>query len=392
MLTKMKMRAFFGALLIFSIAACEEQKQTSAHSRGPVEVFVMRVEKKPLTITSILPGRTSAYRIAEIRPQVTGIILKRLFEEGAMVKTGQQLYQIDPAPYAAMLASARAGHQRAEAIVIAAQAKVDRYQRLRQTDIVSVQNMDDAIATLKQAQAEVAGAKATIDAAQINLKYTLVSSPITGRIGKSNVTEGALVTANQANTLTVVQQINPIYVDMTQSATQLLRLRREFGQGQFSKRADSAPVSLILEGANPYGQKGELKFSDVTVDRGTATVQLRALFPNADGEILPGLFVKARIEQGVRADAILIPQRAVGRGIDGTAIVWVVNDDDTVSPRPIETERAMGNAWLVSSGLKGDERIVIEGLQKISPGVKVKPVLKKVKIILDLSRPSIVSH
>lgn len=383
-------RVLTPAILMVALAlttACKDEEQAAAPAGGApkaVAVTVYTVEKKPLQVSTELPGRTSAFRIAEVRPQVTGIIQERLFEEGALVEAGEQLYQIDPAPYEAELASAKADLQRAEASLANANARVNRYDQLVQNDVVSRQNYDDAIAAQRQGRAEVAAANAAVDAAEINLQYTRVSAPIAGRTGKSAVTEGALVTANQDTLMTVVQQLDPIYVDMTQSASQLLKLRREIAQGQLTQTVERTPVSLILDGDNHYALQGELKFSDVTVDESTATVQLRAVFPNPNNELLPGLFVKAVIEQAVRNDAILVPQRAVGRGPNGQALVWVLGEDNTVSPKTIKTEQAMGNTWLLADGLNGGERIVMEGLLKVSPGAKVDPTPSDFEIDLTL--------
>jgi membrane fusion protein (multidrug efflux system) len=368
--------SLLAVFLSVGLAACDGQSQASAPAQQtpqPVEVSVVTVEKQAVPITVELPGRTSAFRISEVRPQVTGIVKKRLFEEGSVVAAGQTLYLIDAAPYEASLASARAEIQRAEATLAAARARADRYNKLVGVDAVSRQNYDDAIAALKQGEALVAAARAAADAAAINLAYTTVKSPISGRIGKSAITEGALVTANQAAALAVVQQLDPIYVDVTQAAADLLRMRRDIAEGRLTARAENAPVTLLI-GDEAYQRPGTLKFSDVTVDQGTGTVQLRAVFPNEDGILLPGLFVKARIEQGIRQDAILVPQRTVNRGTDGKPLVWVVGADNTVSPRPIEIDRVLGTNWLVSAGLDGGERIVFEGFQKIRPGSPVTAV------------------
>lgn len=367
--------SLLAAFFSLSLAACDSQTQASAPAQQPrpVEVSVVTLEKQVEPITVELPGRTSAFRISEVRPQVTGIVKKRLFEEGSVVAAGQTLYQIDAAPYEASLASARAEAQRAEATLTAARSKAERYNKLVTVDAVSRQNHDDAIAALRQGEAQVAAAKAAVEAAAINLAYTNVKSPISGRIGKSAITEGALVTANQAATLAVVQQLDPIYVDVTEAAADLLRMRRDIAEGRLTATADHAPVTLLI-GDEVYQRTGTLKFSDVTVDQGTGTVQLRAVFPNQDGILLPGLFVKARIEQGVRQDAIVVPQRAVSRSTDGKPLVWVVAADDTVSPRPVEIERILENDWLISAGIEDGERIVVEGFQKIRPGSHVTAV------------------
>lgn len=374
--TSVKHAFLLAACLTLGLAACDGQTQASAPPQQkpqPVEVSIMTVERQAVPITVELSGRTSAFRISEVRPQVTGIVKKRLFDEGSLVVAGQTLYQIDAAPYEASLASTRAEVQRAEATLWAARAKAERYNKLVSVDAVSRQNYDDAMAALKQGEAQVAAAKAAVAAAEINLAYTNVKSPISGRIGKSAITEGALVTANQAATLAVVQQLDPIYVDVTQPASDLLRMRRDIAEGRLTATADHAPVTLLI-GEETYDRTGALKFSDVTVDQGTGTVQLRAVFPNEDGLLLPGLFVKARVEQGVRPHAILVAQRAVTRAANGKPQVWVVGADDTVAPRPVETERVIGTDWLISAGLQGGERIVVEGFQKIRPGSPVTAV------------------
>lgn len=369
-----------------SLVACKEQQAASkAGADAPTEVAVMTIQPRHLEISSELPGRTAAYRIAEVRPQVDGIIQKRLFEEGAVIEAGQPLYQIDPAPYQATLASAKADLQSAEAAVAAANARVARYNKLVKNDVVSRQNYDDAVAAQQQGKAKIAAAQAAIDAAEINLKRTRVAAPIAGRIGKSSVSEGALVTANQDQPLATVQQLDPIYVDMSQSARQLLRLRREIAAGQLQKTTDTTPVSLKLDRDTLYDHDGVLSFADVSVDEGTATVQLRAIFPNPDNQLLPGLFVRAVARQAVREHAILVPQRSLTRGADGRATVWVVDDQGVVNPRPVVTERAIGNAWLLASGLDGGERVVVAGLQKIRPGATVKATEQDLKIQLDLA-------
>ncbi|SMF86869.1 membrane fusion protein, multidrug efflux system [Azospirillum oryzae] len=371
------------ACLIALLAGCNQQKQAGGAPQGaggPPEVSVATIEPQRLTVTTELPGRTAAYRIAEIRPQVSGIVLKRLFREGSEVKAGDQLYQIDPATYEASLASAQADVQKAEANLQAARNKASRYGDLVKNSVVSKQDFDDVQATLKQNEAQVAAAKAAYNLASINLNYTKVFAPISGRIGKSAVTEGALVTANQATALATIQQFDPIYVDVTQTASQLMKLREDMATGRIRPaEPGKIPVTLFLNSNGSgddtaYPAKGELQFSDVTVDAGTSSVQLRAVFPNPNKELLPGLFVRARVEQGVAENAITVPQAAVARGPDGSARVWVVGADNKVNPRTIKTERAVGNVWLVSDGLAAGERVVVEGLQKVKPGAEVKPV------------------
>lgn len=370
------------ACLIALLAGCNQQKQAGGQPQGggPPEVSVLTIEPQRLTVTTELPGRTAAYRIAEIRPQVSGIVLKRLFREGSEVKAGDQLYQIDPATYEASLASAQADVQKAEANLQAARNKASRYGDLVKNSVVSKQDFDDVQASLKQNEAQVAAAKAAYNLASINLNYTKVFAPISGRIGKSAVTEGALVTANQATALATIQQFDPIYVDVTQTASQLMKLREDMATGRIRPaEPGKIPVTLFLNSNasgddTAYPAKGELQFSDVTVDAGTSSVQLRAVFPNPNKDLLPGLFVRARVEQGVAENAITVPQAAVARGPDGSARVWVVGADNKVNPRTIKTERAVGNVWLVSDGLAVGERVVVEGLQKVKPGAEVKPV------------------
>ncbi|MFC7335063.1 efflux RND transporter periplasmic adaptor subunit [Rhodocista pekingensis] len=366
------------AAVILLLAACGEAPQQAGGPpgmgpQGPVEVAVATVETKPVPVTTELPGRTAAFRIAEVRPQVNGIIQKRLFQEGGTVKAGDQLYQIDPAPYEATVASAKAELSEAEANLKTQRAKAKRYRELVKTSTVSQQALDDAIAAEGQGEARVAAARASLQKAQIDLGYTKVYAPISGRIGKSSVTEGALVTANQAAPLATIQQLDPIYVDITQSVSQLMRLRRDIAEGRVLSTNGRTPVTLEIEGVE-YGTPGELQFADVTVDTGTNSVLLRAVVPNPNQELLPGLFVRARVLQGAREDAILISQRAVVRQPNGSAMVWVVGDDGIVNPRPVQAAQAIGSDWLVTGGLKPGERIVMEGLQKIRPGAPVKPV------------------
>ncbi|PWC82168.1 hemolysin D [Azospirillum sp. TSH100] len=369
--------------LIAVLAGCNQQKQAAGQppgAGGPPEVSVATIEPQRLPVTTELPGRTAAYRVAEIRPQVSGIVLKRLFREGSEVKAGDQLYQIDPATYEASLASAQADVQKAEANLQAARNKASRYGDLVKNSVVSKQDFDDVQASLKQNEAQLASAKAAYNLASINLNYTKVFAPISGRIGKSAVTEGALVTSNQATALATIQQFDPIYVDVTQTASQLMKLREDMESGRIRPaEPGKIPVTLFLNSNasgddTAYPAKGELQFADVTVDSGTSSVQLRAVFPNPNKQLLPGLFVRARVEQGVAENAITVPQAAVARSPDGSARVWVVGADNKATPRTIKTERPVGNVWLVSDGLAPGERVVVEGLQKLKPGAEVKPV------------------
>lgn len=341
----------------------------------PPEVLVATLHARPVTITTALPGRTVAYRVAEIRPQVNGVILRRLFTEGGDVKAGQQLYQIDPAPFQAALESAQASLARAQATQLSAKLLAQRYKPLAEAHAVSRQDYDNAVAALDQAAADVASAKAAIDTARINLTYTRVLSPISGRTGRSSVTEGALVGANQSAPLVAVQQLNPIYVDVTQPSTLLLRLERELANGRLHKVGDGgAQVTLTLEDDSSYEQTGKLQFAEALVDSGTGSVTLRAVFPNPRGILLPGMFVHEQIEEGVNEQGLLVPQRGVTHNQRGEATAVVVGTDDKISTRVIKTERAIGDQWLVSEGLRAGDRVVIAGLQRLGPGVvKVNP-------------------
>jgi membrane fusion protein (multidrug efflux system) len=333
---------------------------------------VVDLHARPVSLTTELPGRVSAYRIAEVRPQVNGVILKRLFKEGDLVATGQQLYQIDPAPYQAALASARATLAHARASVTAARLTAERYQALTEAHAVSRQDYDNAVATLQQDEADVASGESSVRSAEINLGYTRVYSPISGRTGRSAVTEGALVTASQATSLVTVTQLDPVYVDLTQPSTTIVRLKRELAAGQI-RHGDSnrAPAELVLEDGSHYERSGTLEFSEVTVDQSTGSVTLRAIFPNPQGLLLPGMFVRATIEEGVRDGAILAPQQGITHAPDGTATALVVGANDTVEKRSVELDRALGDRWVVTKGLRAGDRLIVSGLQRIKPGIQV---------------------
>jgi membrane fusion protein (multidrug efflux system) len=365
-------RAAIAVLLAATALAGCKQEKAGGPPPGKPEVNVITLKAQTVSITTELPGRTSAFRVAEVRPQVNGVVQKRMFTEGQEVTVDQPLYQIDPAPYQAALASAQAAVARAEATVASAQATVNRYRTLVRANAVSQQDLDNAVATLRQAEADVASGKASVETASINLAYTRLSSPIAGRTGRSSITEGALVTANQATSLVTVTQLNPIYVDVTQPSNVMLRLKRELADGRLVSAGDNqAAVRLILDDGTEYDQPGRLQFSEVTVDQGTGSVNLRAIFPNDKGILLPGMFVRERIEEGVRADALLIPQRGVSRNQRGEATAMVVGKDDKVELRVLTTERAIGDAWLVTAGVAAGDRVIIEGLQKVRPGVQV---------------------
>jgi membrane fusion protein (multidrug efflux system) len=362
------------AAALLALTACDNKQQNAGPPQAPMaEVSVVTVERQSVPLATEMPGRTSAYRVAEVRPQVSGIVLKRLFEEGSTVKAGQQLYQIDPATYQAAVQSAHADLAKARANLKSVEAKAARYADLVQINAVSRQDYDDVVATQDQAKAQILVAQAAVETARINQDYTKVYAPISGRIGKSAVTEGALVTANQAVALATITQLDPIYVDVSQSSSELLRLRQAIAAGVVRQAGDQAAVRLTIEGAGqPYAQEGRLKFSDVTVDQSTGAVQLRAVFPNPKAELYPGLFVRARVDQGVRDNSILIPQQSLVRNPDGSTVVWVVGDGNKAGPRPVTIGPAVGDQWLVESGLNAGDKVVVAGLQKIRPGAEVR--------------------
>lgn len=353
------------------LAGCNDQGETQAHPTEP-QVTVHVVESAPLAVTTELPGRTSAFRIAEVRPQVSGIVLKRNFTEGSDVEAGQSLYQIDPATYQADYDSAKGELAKSEAAAAIAHLTVKRYVPLVGTKYISQQEYDQAIADARQADASVIAAKAAIESARINLAYTKVTSPISGRIGKSSVTEGALVTNGQATALATVQQLDPIYVDVTQSSNDFMRLKQSIAQGSLHKDNTSSTVELVMENGQSYPLKGTLQFSDVTVDESTGSITLRAVFPNPQHTLLPGMFVRAGVDEGVQPNAILVPQQGVTRTPRGDATVMVVNDKSQVEARPVVAVQAIGDKWLISEGLQSGDKVIVSGLQKARPGVQVK--------------------
>jgi membrane fusion protein (multidrug efflux system) len=352
------------------LTGCDQSKQMQRPAAVP-EVSTVTVQTEKITLTTELPGRTSAYRIAEIRPQVSGLIQKRLFVEGSDVKAGQVLYQIDPAPFQAALANAEAALARAEANLPSGRSRVERYKELLVDRAVSQQDYDDAVAALTQVEADIQYWKAMVETARINLGYTKVVAPISGRIGKSNVTEGAIVTAYQPMALTTIQQLDPIYADVPQSTTELLRLRNG---GLNEKGANQNKVKLILEDGTAYPLEGTLQFSDVTVDPTTGSVILRVVFPNPNDVLLPGMFVRAVVKEGIDEQAILIPQQGVSRDHKGNPVALIVDTDGKVGVRMLTLDRAIGDKWLVSSGLEAGDRVIVEGLQMLRPGTVVKAV------------------
>ena len=364
-----------GALLSAALlTACNEAPKQGAQGGGQVpEVTVMKVEPQVVTLTTELAGRTSPMQVAEVRPQVGGILKKRLFVEGSNVKAGQVLYEIDPASYQATYESAKAALAEAEANLASTRNKAERYKGLVAIKAVSQQDYDDAQAAYLQNEATVAARKADVTTARINLDYTRITAPISGRISRSEVTPGALLQANQSAYLTRVQQLDPIYVDVTRSTTELLALKRALADGKLKQVGkDKAKVKLVLEDGSAYPYDGELKFSDVVVNETTGTVNLRAEFPNPKGELLPGMYVRAELAEGVDENAILVPQKAVTRNTKGQAVAMVLNDQGKVEPRVLTTDRNIGDSWLVSAGLKAGDQVIVEGLQKVRPGSPAK--------------------
>jgi len=336
------------------------------------EVGVITLAPQPVELTVELPGRTAANRIAQVRPQVDGIVLRRLFTEGAEVRAGQPLYQIDAAPYRAAVQRAEAAVASAEAQLHAARLLAERFGRLQQGGVVSRQDFDDADAARLSAEASLAASRAALDTARIDLGYTEVRSPINGRIGRSLVTEGALVTRNQDEPLATVAQLDPILVDVTQSSAELLRLKQDIAAGRLQQDArQEAGVSLTLEDGREYAHKGRLRFSEVTVDEGTGSVVLRAEFPNPERFLLPGMFVRAQLQSGRSPEALLVPQAGVSRNARGEATVLVVDGEGMVGERVVEVARAAGSRWIVTQGVSAGDRVIVEGLQKARPGTKV---------------------
>ena len=362
------------ALAALTLAACGGPQQAAMPQPAP-EVAVETVKSSPARLSVTLPGRTAAYRVAEVRPQVSGIILERSFEEGAEVKAGDILYRIDPAPYQAALDSASASLDRAAALAAAAKNREERYARLVKMNGVSQQDYDDAAASAKQARADVALARASLASARIDLERTAIKAPIDGRIGRTYVTGGALVDASQAQQLAVITALDPIYVDLAQSSAELLRLKRKLASGELETvENDQLEVKLTLEDGKAYEHTGKLALTEVSVEPQTGSVTLRAVFPNPDGLLLPGMFVRAEIIEGVRDNAIMIPQQAVSRNAQGVGVAYVVNAENMVEERSIDVERAEGDKWLIASGLAAGERIVVEGFQRFRPGGQVTPV------------------
>jgi membrane fusion protein, multidrug efflux system len=368
------LRLAVGGVLVAVLAACGKSEPKPA-APAAVQVGVHRVEPQRQAIVTELPGRTSARLIAEIRPQVGGIVQRRLFEEGAQVRAGQVLYQIDPASFQASFASAQAGVSKAEATLNSARVTAQRNAELVKIDAISRQLADDSQAAQQQAQADLAVARAALDAARINLERTRIVAPISGRVDISTVTPGALVTANQETALTTVQQLDPLVVDVVQSSAELLRLKRELAAGVLQRSStDEAPIKLVLEDGSAYPHLGRLQFSGVTVNRSTGAVTLRALVPNPDGVLMPGMYVRAVLESGVAEQALMVPQRGITRTPSGEASALVVGAGQKVERRSVKVDRAIGDRWQVVDGLRSGDLVIVDGLQRVKAGTLVQAV------------------
>jgi membrane fusion protein, multidrug efflux system len=370
---RVPLRLITAATAAVFLAACG-QKQSAPPPQTP-EVGVVTVQPTTVPVVVDLPGRTNAFLVAQVRARVDGIVLRREFTEGDDVKQGQRLYKIDPAPYIAALNNAKATLAKAQANLVSTTAQASRYKVLVANNAVSKQDYDNAVASEGQAAADVAAGKASVDTAQINLGYTDVVSPITGRTGLSQVTPGAYVQASAATLMTTVQQLDPIYVDLTQSSVDGLKLRRQIQEGRLQTEGiHAAKVSLVLEDGRTYSEQGKLQFSDVSVDQSTGSVTVRAIFQNKDRVLLPGMFVRARIQEGVNDHALVVPQIGVTHDQKGQPTALVVNKDDKVELRQLVTSSTYGQSWVVDSGLAAGDRVIVNGVEKAKPGMQVKPV------------------
>ncbi len=358
-----------------ALAGCNSGEQAGPGAGGPppAPVGVIQVAPQATAVVSDLPGRLDATRVAEVRARVPGVVLQRAFREGSDVKAGQLLFKIDPAPLQAELAAASAALPRAEASLELARVQAARYEPLVKANAVSRQEYDNAVASQKLAQAEVAAQRAARDRARLNLGYATVTAPIAGRIGRPLVTEGALVGQGESTPMARIQQLDPIYADFTQPASELARLRKAFERGEMTRADGAARVTLVLDDGSEYPVSGRLLFSDAEVDRSTGQVTLRAQFPNPERRLLPGMYVRVRLEQGVEQQALRVPQQAVQRSADGGGSVWVVGPDNKPVPRPVKTGAAVGDEWIVREGLKAGDTVIVEGFQKIQPGAPVQP-------------------
>jgi membrane fusion protein (multidrug efflux system) len=372
------MRSVASIAVILSLAstaatfsACGETPHHGPPPATTPEVGTIVLHTQPVVLTSELPGRTAPVVVADVRPQVSGLVQSRNFTEGAEVAAGTLLYQIDPATYQAQVESAKAALAKSQASLHSLKLKAQRYAELVAIKAVSQQDNEDTASSMQQAEADVASAQASLDTSLINLRYTRIVAPVSGRIGKSTVTPGALVTSNQTTALATVQKLDPIYVDVSQSSTEFLRLKHELETGQLGRTGSSAAVTLKLEDGSTYPLPGTLEFSDVTVDQNTGAITLRAVFPNPKRELLPGMFVRAVLQEGIDERALLVPQAAVSRDASGNPTAYVVDADGKLQLRPLKTDRAIGDQWLVSAGLSAGDCLVVDGQQHAAPGVAV---------------------
>lgn len=367
----------FAAALVSTcmLVACGKPPGGAPPAAGTPEVGVVTVQPQRVALTTELPGRTVPFLIADVRPQVGGIVKARKFREGSDVKAGEALYQIDPATYKATYDSNVAALAKVQASLVTTRLKAERYKELVAIKAVSQQDEDDAAASLQQGEADVAAARANVETSRINLAYARIDAPISGRIGKSAVTPGALVTASQSSALATIQQLDPIYVDLTQPSAALLQFKQAMARGDIEKSgANAARVRLLLEDGSTYAQEGKLEFSDVTVDQNTGAITLRAVFPNPNSDLLPGMYVRAVLQEGVKEQALLAPQQAVSRDGAGKPTAYVVDAEHKLQRRALETDRAIGDQWLVRSGLQAGDQLVVDGQQSAAPGVQVKTV------------------
>ncbi len=365
------------SIVLFLAAGCERKAPPAGPAPGPVEVGVVTVVPRDVTLVTELPGRLSAFRVAEVRARVNGVVLKRLFTEGADVKEGETLFRIDPAPLEAEAATRRAAVLRAQATAANAAVQAERAAQLVKEGVGSKQEQDNAESAQRVAEAEVAAAQATLRAAAINLSFTNVTSPIAGRIGRAAVTEGAFAQASTATLMATVQQLDPLFVDLTWSSTEALRLRRDLESGKLKGQGGEAAIAIVLEDGSVHPERGRLQFTDVTVDPATGSVTLRALVPNPKKDLLPGMFVRAQVEEGIRVAALVVPQRGVTRNGAGDATVLLATKDDKAERRKIVAEREVEGGWLVTEGLAPGDQIIVEGLQKVRPGGAVTAVPAK---------------
>jgi membrane fusion protein, multidrug efflux system len=354
-----------------ALAACGQSQAPQQPS--PQQVGIVTLVAQPVTLERELQGRTSAFLVAEVRPQVSGIVVKRFFTEGGVVKAGDTLYQLDDRTYRADHASARAAVEKAEAALVTARLNARRFAELVDTGAISAQDNENAQATLRQAQADLEAAKAATDSSRVRLAHARITAPITGRIGRSSVTQGALVTENQETALATIQQLDPIYVDLNQSSSELLQLRRQVQAGTL-RGTEDMPVKVLLEDGSPYAHTGKLQFAELTVDEATGSFAMRVVVPNPDNMLLPGMYVRAVLDVGVRPQGLLVPQQGIARDPKGNATALVVGQNDKVEQRVVQANRTIGDKWLVDSGLAPGDRVIVEGVQKVQPGMQVQPV------------------